>query len=128
MSEFLPKNAKFSLGQIVYHSFKYRGNRDGPNFQGTDEWYESVAKSKPDKNKPWYHVLVHGQGNETYVAESNLTTDDNIDPVDHPFRHILNTTKVILLNKPLIKFETLKKFFPASDETLENKSDEDNCK
>ena len=56
-----------------------------PNFQGTDEWYDSVAKSKPDKNKPWYHVLVHGQGNETYVAESNLTTDDNIDPVDHPF-------------------------------------------
>ena len=30
-------------------------------------------------------MLVHGQGNETYVAESNLTTDDNIDPVDHPF-------------------------------------------
>ena len=62
MSELLPKNAKFSLGQIVYHSkFKYRGvivDAD-PNFQGTDEWYESVAKSKPDKNKPWYHVLVH---------------------------------------------------------------------
>jgi hemimethylated DNA binding protein len=30
-------------------------------------------------------VLVHGQGNETYVAESNLTSDQNIDPVDHPF-------------------------------------------
>ncbi len=88
MSDFLPKNAKFSLGQIVYHSkFKYRGvivDAD-PNFQGTDEWYESVAKSKPDKNKPWYHVLVHGQGNETYVAESNLSSDHNIDPVDHPF-------------------------------------------
>ena len=56
MSDYLPKNAKFSLGQIVYHSkFKYRG------------------------------VIVHGQGNETYVAESNLTTDDNLDPVDHPF-------------------------------------------
>ena len=82
MSELSPKNAKFSLGQIVYHSkFKYRGvivDAD-PNFQGTDEWYESVAKSKPDKNKPWYHVLVHGQGNETYVAESNLTSDQNID-------------------------------------------------
>ena len=25
-------------------------------FQGTDEWYENVAKSKPAKNKPWYHV------------------------------------------------------------------------
>ena len=52
MSELLPKNAKFSLGQIVYHSkFKYRGvivDAD-PNFQGTDEWYESVAKSKPIK-------------------------------------------------------------------------------
>ena len=88
MSELSPKNAKFSLGQIVYHSkFKYRGvivDAD-PNFQGTDEWYDSVAKSKPDKNKPWFHVLVHGQGNETYVAESNLTTDQNNDPVDHPF-------------------------------------------
>ena len=64
MSDYLPKNAKFSLGQIVYHSkFKYRGvivDAD-PNFQGTDEWYDSVAKSKPDKNKPWYHVLVHGR-------------------------------------------------------------------
>ena len=37
MSELSPKNAKFSLGQIVYHSkFKYRGvivDAD-PNFQG----------------------------------------------------------------------------------------------
>ena len=37
MSDFHPKNAKFSLGQIVYHSkFKYRGvivDAD-PNFQG----------------------------------------------------------------------------------------------
>ena len=37
------------------------------------------------KNKPWYHVLVHGQGNETYVAESNLSTDTSNDPIDHPF-------------------------------------------
>ena len=55
MSELSPKNAKFSLGQIVYHSkFKYRGvivDAD-PNFQGTDEWYESVAKSKLIKTNP----------------------------------------------------------------------------
>ena len=44
-----------------------------------------LALEDTQKNKPWYHVLVHGQGNETYVAESNLTSDDNIDPVDHPF-------------------------------------------
>ena len=29
--------------------------------------------------------LVHGQGNETYVAEGNLLSDENTDPIDHPF-------------------------------------------
>ena len=88
MSDYLPKNAKFSLGQIVYHSkFKYRGvivDAD-PNFQGTDEWYDSVAKSKPDKNKPWYHVLVHDSGGlSTYVAQSNLKQDVSGQAIDHP--------------------------------------------
>ena len=77
-----------------------------------------MAKSKPDKNKPWYHVLVHGQGNETYVAESNLTTDDNIDPVDHPFVDIFfyeydNSGQYSLKQTGvLIKFETFKEIFP----------------
>ena len=55
MSELSPKNAKFSLGQIVYHSkFKYRGvivDAD-PNFQGTDEWYESVATDSYHSSVP----------------------------------------------------------------------------
>ena len=88
MTNKVNQKAQFKLGQIVYHTkFRYRGvivDAD-PYFQGTDEWYENVAKSKPDKNKPWYHVLVHGQGNETYVAESNLSTDTSNDPIDHPF-------------------------------------------
>ena len=74
------QKARFRLGQIVYHSkFGYRGvivDAD-PYFQGTDEWYKSVAKSRLDKNKPWYHILVHGQG--------NLLRDASTDPVDHPF-------------------------------------------
>ena len=82
------QKARFRLGQIVYHSkFGYRGvivDAD-PYFKGTDAGYQKVAKSRPDKKKPWYHILVHGQGNETYVAEGNLLRDASTDPVDHPF-------------------------------------------
>ena len=73
------KQAKFSIGQCVHHRlFDYRGvvvDVD-PEFQGTDDWYETVARSQPPKDKPWYHVLVHNADNETYVAERNLTVDN----------------------------------------------------
>lgn len=79
--------AKFSIGEIIHHRlFDYRGvivDVDR-NFQGTDEWYEMVAKSRPPKNKPWYHVLVHGTSHSTYVAEQNLEPDENAEPIDHP--------------------------------------------
>ncbi len=79
----LKSKARFRLGQIVYHSkFRYRGvivDAD-PFFQGTEEWYDNVAKSKPDKNKPWYHVLVHGQGNalltQAWVMEPKKKVQD----------------------------------------------------
>jgi heat shock protein HspQ len=55
--------AKFSIGQLVHHRlFDYRGvivDVDAV-FLGSEEWYEQVAKSKPPKDQPWYHVLVHG--------------------------------------------------------------------
>ena len=55
--------AKFFVGQIVHHKkFDYRGvvfDVDA-TFQGTDEWYELVARSRPPKHMPWYHVLVDG--------------------------------------------------------------------
>ena len=31
---------------------------------------------------------MHGQGNETYVAEGNLTSDMSKEPIDHPFVEI----------------------------------------
>jgi len=81
------KQAKFSIGQCVHHRlFDYRGvvvDVD-PEFQGTDDWYETVARSQPPKDKPWYHVLVHNADNETYVAERNLTVDNSNEPVSHP--------------------------------------------
>jgi len=81
------KQAKFSIGQCVRHRlFGYRGvivDAD-PEFLGTDEWYHQVARSRPPKDEPWYHVLVHDAGNETYVAERNLSRDESNEPVNHP--------------------------------------------
>jgi heat shock protein HspQ len=42
----------FSIGELVHHRrFNYRGvvvDVD-PRFQGTEEWYEAVALSRPPK-------------------------------------------------------------------------------
>ncbi|OUS25115.1 DNA-binding protein [Thalassotalea sp. 42_200_T64] len=78
---------KFSVGDLVHHKlFDYRGvivdvDKD---FQGTEQWYETVAKSRPPKDKPWYHVLVDQSSHSTYVAQQNLELDDSAAPIKHP--------------------------------------------
>ncbi len=63
--------AKFQVGKIVHHKlFDYIGvvfDVD-PEFHGTDEWYQQVARSRPPKDEPWYHVLVNETAPTTYVA------------------------------------------------------------
>ena len=79
--------AQFTVGDLVRHRlFDYRGvvvDVD-PNFQSSEEWYEMVAKSRPPKDKPWYHVLVHQAVHSTYVAERNLEQDQSASPIHHP--------------------------------------------
>lgn len=79
--------ARFGVGQLIHHRlFNYRGvvfDVD-PEFQGSDEWYERVAQSRPPRDQPWYHVLVDGGQHTTYVAERNLEEDDTGEAVDHP--------------------------------------------
>lgn len=79
--------AKFFVGQIVHHrKFDYRGvvfDVDA-TFQGSEAWYEAVARSRPPKNKPWYHVLVDGADHTTYVAERHLEADERGEPITHP--------------------------------------------
>jgi heat shock protein HspQ len=81
------KQAKFSIGQCIHHRlFDYRGvivDVDA-EFLGLDEWYEAMARSRPPKDEPWYRVLVHDTGRETYVAERNLQEDDSNEPINHP--------------------------------------------
>ena len=78
---------KFSVGQVVSHlKFDYRGvvvDVDA-NFQGSEQWYEQVALSRPPKDKPWYHVLVNDSDRSTYVAERHLEVDASGQPVKHP--------------------------------------------
>lgn len=70
--------AKFCIGQLIYHKlFNYRGIIIGVDleFQNTDEWYETMARSRPPKDQPWYHIRVHNGARLTYVAERNLELD-----------------------------------------------------
>jgi len=81
-----PKS-RFSVGEVVHHRlFDYRGvivDVD-PTCQASEHWYQTVARSRPPKDKPWYHVLVHASGHMTYVAERNLEGDLTGAPIDHP--------------------------------------------
>lgn len=79
--------AKFGMGELVRHRlFGYRGvviDAD-PSFQLSDEWYDQMARTRPPRDQPWYHVLVHEGNHTTYVAERNLAPDESGEPVRHP--------------------------------------------
>lgn len=80
-------NAHFSIGDLVHHKlFDYRGvivDVDS-RFMLSGEWYDTVARSRPPKDQPWYRVLVHDAFHETYVAERNLEPDTSRAPIRHP--------------------------------------------
>ena len=80
-------SARFSVGDVVQHKlFDYRGvivDVD-THFRGTEEWYAAVARSRPPKHRPWYHVLPHGAQHQTYVAERNLEPDHSGRPIQNP--------------------------------------------
>ena len=83
----MTSKAHFAVGDVVHHRlFDYRGvvvDVD-PQFMLSDEWYETVAVSRPPKDQPWYRVLVHNGTHDTYVAERNLEPDSSGEPVRHP--------------------------------------------
>lgn len=83
----LHRTAQFNVGMIIRHrKFDYRGviiDVD-PEFNLSEDWYNSMARSEPPKNAPWYHVLVDGSHQNTYVAERNLQLDESLAPVRHP--------------------------------------------
>ena len=77
----------FSVCYVVEHLlFDYRGVIFDVDacFEGSDEWYEQVARSRPSRDRPWYHVLPDGAQHTTYVAERNLALEESPEVGRHP--------------------------------------------
>ena len=84
----------FKPGQIMCHKlFHYRGVilKVDETFKLTNEWYGLMAKSKPPKDKPWYHIIVDNKTHKTYVAERNLQPDHSSKNITHPLMTIYFT-------------------------------------
>ena len=85
------QKAKFEIGEIVKHRyFDFRGvifDVD-PEFNNTDEWYNSIPlQVRPIKEQPFYHLLAEAPGQPSYVAyvsQQNLLKDDAPGPLVHP--------------------------------------------
>lgn len=84
------RTAKYQIGQIVRHRiYPFRGvifDID-PEFNNTDEWYESIPEDRrPRKDQPFYHLFAENAESEyiAYVSEQNLLPDESGEPVRHP--------------------------------------------
>ena len=82
--------AKFAIGEIVRHKvYPFRGvviDVD-PEFDNTDEWYESIPPEvRPPKDQPFYHLLAENADSfyTAYVSQQNLESDSENGPVGHP--------------------------------------------
>ena len=83
--------AKFEIGQLVKHRyFDFRGvifDVD-PEFDNTEEWYQSIpAQVRPKKDQPFYHLLAESPSQPSYIAyvsQQNLLKEEIPEPITHP--------------------------------------------
>jgi len=82
-----PGTPRFAPGDLVRHSrYGYRGvvvDLDA-KCRAADAWYYA-NQTQPDRDQPWYHVLVHGRDISTYAAQDSLNPDLLGEPVSHPW-------------------------------------------
>ena len=77
--------AKFKIGQVVrhrYYSFRGVVFDVDPEFNNTEEWYDSIPKEiRPRKDQPFYHLLAENEETSyvAYVSEKNLLPDPKVD-------------------------------------------------
>lgn len=98
--------ALFAPGQLVRHRrYAYRGVVVSMDDEclASDFWYQA-NRTQPDREQPWYQVLVHGSRSVTYAAQTSLRADASGMPVEHPLvfyffqafrngRHVRNTRR-----------------------------------
>ena len=80
------RRPRLEPGQLVRHRrYGYRGvvvERD-ESCQADEAWYQK-NQTQPDRNQPWYHVLVSDSSTCTYAAAENLVADESGLPIAHP--------------------------------------------
>lgn len=77
---------RYRIGQLIHHRrYGYRGVVVSVDTvcQADDEWYER-NRTQPDRDQPWYHVVVDDASHMTYVAQSNLEADASDAAVRNP--------------------------------------------
>jgi len=77
----------FAPGDLVHHRrYGYRGVVVAVDrtCQATAAWY-GKNNTQPNRNQPWYHVLVDGGAQTTYGAQTSLELDMSDEPVTHPW-------------------------------------------
>ena len=80
------KLPKFAPGDLVRHvRYHYRAVvvAHDPRCMAGEAWYQS-NQTQPEKDQPWYHVLVHESGSVTYPAQSSLAPDESGEEIVHP--------------------------------------------
>ena len=78
---------EFIPGELVCHRrYGYRGVVVAldASCQADDKWYFS-NRTQPDRNQPWYHVMVHDSKSVTYAAQTSLEVDPSGEQVSHPY-------------------------------------------
>jgi heat shock protein HspQ len=78
--------AVFEPGQLVRHkAYGYRGEEvdSDPLCRADETWYKA-NRTQPERQQPWYHVLVDGSSVTTYAAQSNLGPDLHHREIKHP--------------------------------------------
>src|ERR1700738_5248780 len=81
------RTAKFKIGQVVRHRVFGVVFDIDPEFNNTEEWYQSIpAEVRPRKDQPFYHLFAENAETEyiAYVSEQNLLPDTSGEPVRHP--------------------------------------------
>lgn len=78
---------QFAPGDLVCHRrYGYRGvvaHRDD-SCQASEAWYAG-NQTQPERDQPWYYVLVDESEQTTYAAESSLLPDEEGGCVMHPW-------------------------------------------
>ena len=81
---------EYSIGQVVKHKYlDFRGviYDVDPEFNNTEEWYQSITSSiRPKKEQPFYHVFADNDQvfYSAYVSQQNLLIDNSKTPIEHP--------------------------------------------